>query len=267
MKYLYTFIFTVLSISCLAQKPMTLKLLESKLDSIISESNKIYNLAYAKIIAEKFIENESKVDYLWMEAFSNNDSIKVKFLNKEKVVIAQIIYFENFQREIYLANLNEKLSNYEDSIFEIKQNFLSQIKFEEYGIESIDSQKVITIIFPDHNKYKIYRILSTLKKNVIPFGNDFLFILDSYGKLTSWKNFHKSYNPMKTMRQGLPVKSIIPKYFDDETYILATDIVLFRIFANPNDMSSFIVNPPKSKRYFTYNSKTNKLRVHSTLLN
>src|SRR5690606_21925257 len=129
-----------------------------------------------------------------------------------------------------INNIDDKLSNLEDSMFQIKHAFLSKINPAEFGIESHDSEKVVTITFPYMDKYKIYRILSTKKKNTIPFGNDFLFILNNEGKLLSWKNFHKTYNPMKTVYHGYKMGNIIPKYHNDETYILATDIVLFRYY-------------------------------------
>lgn len=266
-RYVLTFFFVINSIYSSAQKPMDMNFLNSKLDSIVLESKNIYNLLKSKIVAEKIAEEQYQLDYNWILEVKDTDSIHIKFIDSQKAVIAKMTFYEDFENPIVTNNTKDKLSNFEDSLFRVKYTFLSKMNPSEFGIESHDSEKVITIIFPYMNKYKLYRILSTEKKNVIPFGNDFLFILNSDGNVLSWNNFHKTYVPMKTVHHGYKVGHIIPKYYDNETFILATDIALFRLFTDNLELSSFTANPPKSSRYFTYDSKSNSLRVHTTLTN
>lgn len=266
-KYLSILVLIFSSIESFAQKPMNIELLNSKVDSIISEANEIYDFFNAKMTAEKIANERFNLDYKWILEIKEEDSIRIKFLNAQKTVIAKMTFYNHSKNPIIKNNLKDKLSNYEDSLFQIKHIFLSKISTSEFGIESHDSEKVITLIFPYENNFKIYRILSTEKKNTIPFGNDFLFIVNKEGRIQHWKSYHKSYAPMKTVLRGNNVRHIIPKYNDNETYILTLDIVLFRFYANNKELNTLTAYPPKSKRYFTYNSKSNKLRIHSSPAN
>lgn len=267
LRLLLAFIFVFNANIGLAQRPMDINFLNSKLDSIILESNIIYQFLKSKVIAENIAKEQFELNYHQILEVQDDDSVKIKFIDRQRVVVLKMVFHEELKSPIIISNISESLSNFEDSLLQIKYNFLSKIDSSKYGIESHDSEKVVTIIYPHFNRFKLYRILSTSKKNIIPFGNDFLFNLDSEGNLISWKNFHKSYVPMKTTHRGYEVRHIIPKYDKNEAYILATDIALFRLFTDTLELSTFTAYPPKSKRYFTYDSKTNKLRVHNSLTN
>nr|WP_293295309.1 hypothetical protein [Allomuricauda sp.] len=264
LKWFVAFFLIINTTNSMAQKPMDVKMLSSKVDSLLAEANEVYSLLYAALTAEKIATNQINLKYKWVLEIYSKDSIEIKFLNDQKIIITSMTFLDNYTKPKIKNNLRQSLSNYEDSLFDIKRQFFAKIDSSKYIINPNDSIKHVTLMIPFEVYYKIYQIRATNKENIIPFGGDKLYVINKNSELLISKTFHTNYIPMKTIVRGHKVRHVVPKYTDNETYILPVDIALFRYYADDRELNSLTVFPPRSKRYFSYNSKLNKLRVHTT---
>src|SRR5690606_39047972 len=118
------------------------------------------------------------------------------------------------------------------------------------------------VIIPQMGGYRAYLIMGANVLNVIPFGNDYIFILDESGNIIHWKKFHNSL--IKTIvkdESGNNVISFIHSHLPMTPYISATDICTFRLYgADLFGKESFIVSSTALDLLFEYNVKTNNVR-------
>ena len=112
--------------------------------------------------------------------------------------------------------------------------------------------------------YKLFLMMGTQLRGVIPFGNDYIFFADSMGTITHWRQLHRSllsadFGKKKNRKQFLAgkVRAVIHSHLDSEPLITATDICLMRMYGPLLGVDTLIVVSPSLKTRFVYSVQDN----------
>ncbi|NBG65456.1 hypothetical protein [Acidiluteibacter ferrifornacis] len=243
----------LIKIDCIAQKPMNKKLIDSKLDSILVESNLLYKYLSSEIEADALIDKE-KIQTVNRLSYLSGDTLRVIYINKEIKCIYEVVFVGHFSKPISLDTRERSLNLYEDSLFKIKDILTSNLINDSLPV-GYNSKN---IIIPEDNGFRLYKITTTQFPNIIPFGNDFLYRFDIKGRLKDKAIFYnfkpKSYDS-KTFKLILVYNKNIP-------FLFSTDIVKFRLYCKDIDIKEFTAYSPRNRIYFTFNKLTNKIITH-----
>ena len=98
------------------------------------------------------------------------------------------------------------------------------------------------IVRLDEDLYRVYWMLGTAQRGIIPFGCDFSYDCDSEGNVKAFRRYHKTYIPAPIkMDNGSPVLYAVHSHLSFCPLIAPTDIALFLLYGHEAGMSSFKV--------------------------
>lgn len=241
------------------------KEIKNKLDSIKTEGNLLYSFEKASWnsndIARKNVEIKDLIGaYL---TYQNEEFVRTVFLNKSGSEIIAEYNFKNKAEIPTKINLEVRsLSKIEIDLKNVRQNLISYFSnpANEVGAPKGFSLNIITIPFGAN--FKTYLIPGTSQSNVIPFGNDYLFITDNNGKILNKKKFHSAMIPVfGSDDEGNFSASSTHSHLKENPFLSATDICTFRLYAPFTKLTKFSVFSPGLKKTFEYNMIENTLEI------
>lgn len=246
------------------------KEIKIKLDSIKKEGNLLYSLENSSWNSTDFMRDEEKLkgkvgNYL---TYKNSDTIKTVFLNKEdNQVILEYGYLNDSRTPSKINSNNRNLNPTETELLLIRKTVISQLSEPKYEVSVPEGYSLNLVTIPFGEKFKTYLITGTSENDVIPFGNDYLFISDKNGKIIDHKKFHSRLIPTFTKDQnGGTVTMSTHSHLKTNPFISATDICTFKLYAPFSNLEKFSVYSPALSTYFEYNLKTDTLqKVRSPL--
>lgn len=262
---------TLLSVLCLFTSMLFAQRLEiseyelqSKLDSILIEGNLLYHYEKAVqtasdvAVANKIIKKDFG-DYI---VYPDGQTIKVIFFEKKSGnCIAEYTFMNDFSKPDYSKTEKRPLTEYEKNLIGIKNSIITSIADVKYGITVVKDYKPHYILIPIDQGYKMYIINETTDKEDIPFGNDFLFVTNEKGEITSWQKFHTRAIPADASYDEDKVTEISHSHLKTTPFISATDICIFMLYAPTFKVESFTVYSQALGKYMEYNMKENKIYV------
>jgi len=238
--------------------------IQIKLDSIKKEGNLLYSLENASWNSTDYARDNKKIkkDFGGYLTYQSNDSIKTVILNKtQNEVIAEYIYLNDNKKPIKEKIASRILNDSESKLLSVRQNLFSQLSDAKYEVGVPENFSLNLITIPFGNSFKNYLITGSHESGVIPFGNDFLFITDNEGKIIDWKKFHSRLIPQYTSDgNGNYMTMSTHSHLRTSSFISATDICTFKLYAPFTKLDKFSVYSPALKTYFTYDYKKNTLQ-------
>lgn len=233
--------------------------INAKLDSIKQEGNLLYSLENASWHSSDLKNENKKIKNLAGKylTYKSNDTIKTVFLNKdESKVIAEYSFLNNSKKPVAQSFNERDLKSNELELKNIREKLIPQLSDSKYEITVPNGFNINIVTFPFNDKYKTYLITGASESNVIPFGNDYLFITDKEGKILENKKFHSRLIPTFTsMENGGIVTMSTHSHLKTNPFISATDICTFKLYAPFTKLSKFSVYSSAFQTYFQYNMK------------
>lgn len=238
--------------------------LKIQLDSVLAEGNLLYKYEKAAWISTDLArENETlKKDRGGYFVYQVKDEIRVLILGKKnKNCIAEYSFESDFNSPKSVKIESRELSHQEKELIKVKENILDQLFDQKYEVTIPEGYNPNLILLPFAEKYKLYFIMGTSQLDVIPFGNDYLFIADKDGKIESWKKFHSSIIPGNTTYNGYKVTEMTHSHLKTTPLMTATDICTFMLYAPLYEIDAFSVYSGAIGKYMKYSLKENKITV------
>lgn len=265
MKQLFTFCILFSSVFIFSQDyNWSEKEIKIKLDSIKKEGNLLYSLENSSWNSTDFMREEEKLkgnvgNYL---TYKNSDTVKTVFLNKEDNQVVLEYGYLNDSRTPSKINSNiRNLNSTETDLLLIRKTVITQLSEPKYEVTVPEGYSLNLVTIPFGEKFKTYLLTGVSENDVIPFGNDYLFISDKFGKILEYKKFHSRLIPTFTKEQnGATVTMSTHSHLKTNPLISATDICTFKLYARFTQLEKFSVYSPALKTYFEYNMKTDVLQ-------
>jgi len=236
------------------------KELETALDSILKEGNLLYKYEKSAWISTDLASNtpilNNRGGYFTYEIDSK---IKTIILGKNQNCIAEYIFTTDFDEPDSILLDERDFNPIEDKLLKIREKIIKQLSDKKYNVRIPNGYSPNFILLPFREGYKLYMIMGTSQSDVIPFGNDYLFIADKNGKIKKWQKFHSGLIFAPTTYKGAEVTSHSHSHLRTTPLITATDICTFMLYAPFTEMEEFSVYSPALGMYMTYNLKTNEI--------
>ncbi|MBK6962653.1 MAG: hypothetical protein IPH20_01625 [Bacteroidales bacterium] len=250
----------------LAQNSMTQIDMKTKLDSILFESEILYKYEKTALSAIKFAESDKKMRKRFSEVFTyiDGDTVKAIILSKDrKISLSELSFFSDFNKPKTLSLKTRNLSEKELRLLTVRQLIYNDINNNGYVIKGIEGYDLHSILIPSFNGYKLYIITASKDKNVIPFGNDYLFISDKNGNVTFYEKFHSILLPTPITKNfhGLKLVSSMHAHLEAVPFITATDICTFRIYCENSEQKEFTVISTALNYNFIYDLLKNEIEI------
>jgi hypothetical protein len=237
--------------------------IQKKLDSIKTEGNLLFSLENSSWQATDLARENKKIGenlggYL---TYKSNDTVKTAILNKGQNLIIAEYSFKNNSKKPVKENLSQRnLNPVETALKNIRAKVISQLSDPKYEVGAPEGYNLNIITIPFNGNYKNYIIAGSSDSNVIPFGNDYLFVSDKEGNIISNKKFHSRLIPTATsMQDGSTVTMSSHSHLRTNPFISATDICTFRLYAPFSKLEEFSVYSPALGGYMIYNYKKDSL--------
>ena len=240
--------------------------LRKQLDSVLNEGNLLYKYEKSTWISSDLaFENPIvKAEYSDYLTYEDHDVIRTIILSKGlKTCIAEYTFENNFDNPKFVKIEKRELSEKEKNLIDVRVKLLKNVKSRKYGVTAPKGYNLNFILVPFSDKYKLYIITGTTQPNVIPLGNDYIFIADKNGVIESWHKFHSQLIPGYTMYNGNRVVGLVHTHLRTTPLITATEICTFMLYAPLYDVNSLSIISPVIGRYIMkYSLKENEITVN-----
>lgn len=253
-----------LSILGKAQIDLTKQQIKAKTDSILIEGELLFQYEKAAWISiDLSMEKESiQKHFNGYLVYQQDDTIKTIIINKDNQCIYELDFIKDYSMPIKEEIVNRELTENENELLTIRDVILNQITDEKYEVGCPDEYSLNFVLIPIESGYKFYILTGTSMANVIPFGNDYLFLTDTDGEVISMHKFHSRLIPIMTKGPNGEVATMIShSHLRSEPFISATDICTFKLYGHLYGLTEFSVYSPAFSKYFIYKAKNNKIKM------
>lgn len=252
-----------------AQEPLPpQEILQGKLDSIINEANQLFYLENAARIATEKVASKKylKKDIGHYVSYFDGDTIVVIFTGRlnPDLCIYEAKFLSNPFTFISESFSQRNLEVREHQLIKLKNSMVNYLtkNLQHYSFVIPQNMELTYIILPYGQFFKFYVLTVSRVQNVVPFGNDGLFIIDAHTNIIAWRKFHKSFIPLRvTNNPERQVVSYTHSHLPEEPFITATDICMFRLYSDLHKLKEFRVYSSYYKKYFIYSLEDNKIRI------
>ncbi len=265
MKKIFVCAFVILSQFVYSQTDMSEKEMNVILDSILLEGNTLYKYEKVAWISTDIASEKPSVknDFGGYLVYRLGDTLKTIILNHEgDAVIYELVFTKDLDKPDFELSKKRNLTTYEKELLSVKKTMVEQIVNGDYHLSTADDFSLNLILMPINNTFRLYIISGTSQNDVIPFGNDYLFIANKSGEIENWKKYHSRLIPAYTVLFGDKVTEITHSHLKTEPFISPTDICTFMLYAKLCGLDSFSVYSPYFSKYFTYNIDSNSIKIH-----
>lgn len=236
--------------------------LQIKFDSIVAEGDLLYRYERAAWVSTDLIMNERELRKDFAGFFVYEDKREIKALiqgRKAQNCISEYVFESDFNTPKLEKHETREFTAREKHLMEIKSKILEQISDRKYEVTIPNDYSPNFILLPNGDKFRLYIIMGTTQRDVVPFGNDYVFFTDEKGNIESWQKFHSRIIPGYTKMNGEKVISFIHSHLRTTPFITSTDICTFRLYAPLYDIKEFSVYSPAIGKYMKYDLKENKI--------
>lgn len=238
--------------------------LQTKLDSVLVEGNLLYKYEKAAWLStDLFMSNRAlKKDYAGFLVYEDGNEIKVIVQGqKNQNCISEYVFKENFSKPEIEKNENREYTTKEKYLLEVKAKILDQISDKKYEVTFPGDYSPNFILLPDAEKFKFFIIMGTSQRDIIPFGNDYVFYTDKNGNIENWQKFHSRIIPGYTKMNGQDVIGLTHSHLRTTPLITSTDICTFKLYAPLYGIKDFSVYSPAIGKYMNYNLLENSITI------
>jgi len=265
MQLYTTVLLLLISFLSNAQMVMTDKEMKEKTDSILNEANLLYTYERSAWVSTDMVMGKVSIkkDFGGYFVYQAGDTIKTIILDTaNKSCIYELSFINDFNLPKTENITRRSITSYEEKLLNTKNNILNEIVEKKYEVDCPKGFNLNMELLPAGNGYKLYILTGTTQSQMIPFGNDYLFLADTNGDIISWKKFHSRliYTPTKG-QDGESVTEIIHSHLITEPFISATDICTFMLYGSLYGQMEFLVYSPALSKYFKYKLSENKIEI------
>ncbi|MCD7901030.1 MAG: hypothetical protein LUH22_14510 [Bacteroides sp.] len=236
--------------------------LQTKLDSILVEGNMLFIYEKAAWIScDLALEDEevkkSMEGYLVYETDNGFKSIILG--NDYQKCIAEYYFMEHINKADSTVVQERDLTPYEEKLIQVREKIREQLPNEEYKIGVPEGYSLNFVLIPFGSKYKFYIMTGTSQPDIIPFGNDYLFITDENGVIENWIKFHSTLIPCYAKMEDKTIVKAIHSHLKHNPLISATDICIFMMYAPIYGIKEFSVYG--GGKIMNYNYSDNSITI------
>lgn len=244
--------------------------LEQIADSILTEATEIYKLEkslwtsidslksnyprkYFKKVIDgyvSYIKNDTVITIFWTE-------------EKEEVIIKNTFYFENsrFLKDYSHNHKDRKPSSDETKLIDVKKSMVQYLK-DHILSPKPEAARYNIILQKEENGFLVYLILDFKKKTLVPFGNDYILMLDENGKVSTRKRLHQSFLKIPfsgpNSYKGYSIKEVYHSHLPNSPFITVTDIAIAMLYSDYVPWESLVI---VAEYLSTYNLKEHTLLI------
>ena len=233
-----------------------------KNDSILAEGNLLYRYEKAAWVSTDLAMSlkEVKESFGGYLIYQSGDSIKAIILGKDSgTCIYEITYLHDATTPFMERLLNRKLSDKEEELQALKLKIVKEALTPKYKVTCAEGYSLVIELIPCTKGYKLYILTGTSKQGIIPMGNDYIFITDDNGDITSWRKFHSVLIPTKTKIEGEKIIEAIHSHLMAEPFITASDICTFKLYGDYYGLKRFKVVSTALSKCFTFDADKNTI--------
>ena len=255
MKKVLIALLSLFSSIMLAQKlEMSESELKEKLDSILHEGNLLYKYEKAAWISNELAFKNPIVKAEYHDYFSYTEQGVIKTIILEETLqscIAEYVFENNFDQPKSVIIEKRELSDKEKKLINVRGKIIEKIHEKEKVTVPTRGYGLNYILLPFADKYKLYIITGTTEPNIVPFGNDYVFIANEEGEIENWHKFHSQLIPSSTIVGGNNARrnnarrnritGLIHTHLPSTPLITATDICTFLLYAPLYDLETLTV--------------------------
>lgn len=252
------------SVNLKANDQYTDKEIEQINDSIITEGNLLYQLEKIAWISSDIAQNKPYItaNTKGYFVYQQGDTIKNIFHNKDNKCIYELSFVNDLDTPVKESVFERNLTEKEQKLLSAKENIIFNVIEGKYPVTNYQDYNLNMIILPFEDNYKLYFITGATKQDIIPFGNDYLFIGKENGEIIAWNKFHSVLVPIETKdKDGNDVVRTVHSHLKKEPFISATDICTFKLYAEYYKQKEFNVYSVALNKIFTYNLVKNKITM------
>lgn len=240
--------------------------LELKLDSIVQEADLLFRYEKAVWVSTNLLMSNRKLKnkYGGYVVYHSSDTTYVTFLDKnQKRAIAKYTYINSDFNSPAKTSLDSKeFAQIEQELLFTKMKVIEQLANSKYEVTIPDNFQPNLVLIKTYFGYHLYILMGTNESGLIPFGNDYLFKIDTNAEIIEWEKFHSRVIPVQSEIPGKgKVQSSTHSHRKSTPYITATDICTFRLYAQYTKLIEFSVYSPALGKYMKYNIETNKIEI------
>ncbi|REC49389.1 hypothetical protein [Chryseobacterium pennipullorum] len=265
MKHIFTLLLLFITMIISAQEiKYSDQELQQKLDSIKAEGNLLFSYENSSWISGDLIRKYKKIhegvgSYL---TYKTSDTVKTVFFNKnQNLVLAEYSFLGTQSKPVKKAFEQRLLTETENALKNLRTAIIQQLSDPKYEVSAPEGYSLNMAIIPFNENYKIYLIPGTSQSRVIPFGNDYLFISDKQGKITSSQRFHSRLIPAFDLGEQGSITSSTHSHLKTSPFISATDICTFKLYAPMTKLEEFSIYSTALKTYMKYNYKKDSIAI------
>ena len=155
--------------------------LQQKFDSILAEANLLYKYEKAAWVSTDLVMNERalKKNFAGFLVYEDNQEIKVIIQGKKaQNCISEYVFESDFNKPKMVKPETREFTTKEKNLLEVRTKILEQISDKKYEVTIPDEYSPNFILLPNAAKFRFFIIMGTTKRDVIPFGNDYVFFTD-----------------------------------------------------------------------------------------
>lgn len=264
------FFLLLLPIFSFAQNPLayTPEQLEHMNDSIVKEGNVLYR--YEKVAwvgTDMVMENKKvKANFVGYLVYEREGYTVFLAMAETDECIYELAYRGNYNKPAYIKKQQRRLTEEEFKMWSIKSRLVRQSTSEKYKVRAGSGFSLNFEIIPYALGYKFYVVCGTSQLGIIPFGNDYLFMLDADGGIESFHCFHKDILPGRIKPAGSnSVVVNLHSHAASEPLITPTDICTFKLYATYYNQTEFSVYSSALNKTFTYKLNLDRIEVKDGL--
>ena len=240
--------------------------LMNQLDSVLIEGNLLYKYEKVAWISNDLaLENPIvKEEFHGYLTYEEQGEIKTIILGENlQTCVAEYVFENNFNQPKSVEIGKRELSNKEKTLVDVREKILENIfDKNEYEVTvPIEGYNLNFILLPFANKYKLYIITGTTESNLVPLGNDYIFIANENGEIESWHKFHSILIPGYSTIDGQKVRGLIHTHLPTTPLMTATDICTFMLYAPFFDLETLTVLHGRIRVAMKYSLKENQITI------
>lgn len=252
----------ILSLSAFGQQAVTESVIKEKTDSILKEANRLYRYESAAWITTDMAltDNDIRNDFGGYLVYSQGDTVKTIVRSKKNSRrIFAVSFTSNVQKPVLIEKTDRDLTAFEQKLWTVKDNLTNEVFTSTYQIGIPDGFNPVMELIPYEKGYKLYILMGTTQRDIIPLGNDYVFFANADGKIYDWRKFHSRLLSTQSSINGQKVVGITHSHLPSEPYISATDICTFKLYGSIYGLKNMIVFSTALSGYFDYNLNTDSI--------
>lgn len=257
-------LFLLFGLISYGQNSIIEKQLKEKTDSILVEGNLLFRFEKAAWISTDLAMEKINIkkDYNGYLVYQIKDTIKVIILNMSNSCIYELSFLNDLNIPYYENLTKRNLTESEEKLLNIKNKIINELIAKNYSVECPTGFSLNKVLIPFDKGYKLYILTGTSQSQIIPFGNDYLFLTDEKGVILTWKKFHSRLLSVPTISpNGDPIKRTTHSHLRTEPFISATDICTFKLYGSIYGQKEFLVYSPTLLKWFKYKLIENEIEI------